>query len=80
LRNELPLDIHLLKEGEDEKEQDVLDHALDQLLVEENDNKPRVLNESFNVPQLSELASLGLDLKDSEDSEANNHNISNSAD
>jgi hypothetical protein len=73
LTNELPVDIHILKENETDK----LDQALDQLLVEGIETAPSRTDDV--LPQLSELASLGLDLKDSEDQDTNN-NISNSAD
>jgi hypothetical protein len=83
MSNELPVDIHLLKEEERSQESSTLDEALDQLLVEDTQEQVKlediVLEEtktSSRVPELSELASLGLDLKDEE----NKENFSNSAD
>jgi hypothetical protein len=79
--NELPVEIHLLKE--DENQSSSLDVALDQLLVENNQEQVKLedivleeARESSRIPELTELASLGLDLKDEE----NKENFSNSAD
>jgi hypothetical protein len=59
-RNELPMDIHLLKE--DEK----ITLALDQLLMEETPEYPEIIleEESQSATSLNELVSLGLDLKE----------------
>lgn len=68
MTNELPVDIHLLKEDQP----DNLDIALDQLLMEDNesDSPEVILEEGINtIPGLNDLASLGLDLKEAEDSE-----------
>jgi hypothetical protein len=74
LTNELPVDIHLLKE--ETQQSSTLDEALDQLLVEDAQEQVEfqdiVLEETkttSRVPELSELASLGLDLKDEENKE-----------
>jgi hypothetical protein len=69
MTNELPVDIHLLKE----EQPDNLDLALDQLLMEDNESdEPEViLEEGANtIPGLDDLASFGLDLKKAEDSES----------
>lgn len=64
-RNELPMDIHLLKE--DEK----ITLALDQLLMEETPEYPEIIleEESQSATSLNELVSLGLDLKEAADTE-----------
>lgn len=64
--NELPIDIHILKE--DEK----INLALDQLLTEEALEYPEVILEEGNetIPSLNELAELGLDLKEADDVDA----------
>lgn len=76
LSNELPVDIHILKENDFS----VLDSALDQLLIEDQQPEievPNQLRQPSNLPALSELASLGLDLKETD---PNTDNILNLAD
>ena len=76
LSNELPVDIHILKENDFS----VLDSALDQLLIEDQQPEievPSQVRQPSNLPALSELASLGLDLKETD---PNTDNILNPAD
>lgn len=71
LNNTLPVDIHILKEGETEANGD-LDTELDQLLVEDSHGtefdelvlESETTDPSSHLPPLTELAELGLDLKD----------------
>jgi hypothetical protein len=71
ITNTLPVDIHIIKEEEDTKGAD-LDLELDHLLVENQEQSTidEIVLESPKppsaIPQLTELAELGLDLKDLE--------------
>jgi len=75
LSNELPVNIHLLKETEEDK----VDQVLDQLINEDSSSeKEFIVFES--LPGISELAHLGLDLKDTDEVDINKDNISKTAD
>jgi hypothetical protein len=73
IKNELPADIHILKE--DEVVSEDFDEELNRLLIEDqriNEESIQIIvTSNDSLPQLTELAELGLDLKDPFEQEEN---------